>query len=48
VGSPYEPPEHPEIHLDTATLTAEQAAERIVETLERAGILGGPGTRGEV
>jgi bifunctional enzyme CysN/CysC len=47
VGSPYEPPEHPEIHLDTATLTAEQAAERIVETLERAGILGRPGTRGE-
>jgi bifunctional enzyme CysN/CysC len=39
VGSPYEPPEHPELHVDTGALTAEQAAERIVETLERAGRL---------
>jgi bifunctional enzyme CysN/CysC len=46
VGSPYEPPEHPELHVDTNTLTPEQAAERIVETLERGGRLGGPGARG--
>jgi len=34
VDSPYEPPEAPEIRVDTAAMTAEQAAERIVEWLE--------------
>ncbi len=34
VDSPYEPPETPEIRVDTAAMTAEQAAERIVEWLE--------------
>ncbi|MGD9603858.1 MAG: sulfate adenylyltransferase subunit CysN [Gammaproteobacteria bacterium] len=33
IDSPYEPPEAPEIRIDTATLTAEQAAETIVDWL---------------
>jgi bifunctional enzyme CysN/CysC len=39
VDSPYEPPEHPEIRIDTTQLSAEDAAERIVAWLEG----GGPG-----
>ncbi len=31
IDSPYESPEHPEIHIDTTTLSPEQAAEMIVE-----------------
>ena len=31
IDSPYEPPENPEITVDTTTMTAEQAAELIVE-----------------
>jgi bifunctional enzyme CysN/CysC len=34
IDSPYEPPEAPEIHIDTTKLSAEQAADRIVEELE--------------
>jgi bifunctional enzyme CysN/CysC len=34
VDSPYEPPEHPEIRLDTTALTPADAAERIVDWLE--------------
>jgi bifunctional enzyme CysN/CysC len=30
IDSPYEPPEHPEIRIDTTTLSSEEAAERIV------------------
>ena len=33
IDSPYEPPEHPEIHIDTTRLTPEQAADAIVERL---------------
>ena len=33
IDSPYEPPEEPEIHIDTFTLSAEQAADAIVEKL---------------
>ncbi len=33
IDSPYEPPEHPEIRIDTATTTPEQAAELIVASL---------------
>ena len=33
IDSPYEPPEHPEIRIDTAAMTPEQAAEHIVEHL---------------
>jgi bifunctional enzyme CysN/CysC len=33
IDSPYEPPEHAEIHVDTTELSAEEAAELIVEKL---------------
>lgn len=33
IDSPYEPPEHPEMRIDTTKFTAEQAADRIVEEL---------------
>ena len=33
IDSPYEPPEKPEIHIDTLALSAEQAADTIVEEL---------------
>jgi bifunctional enzyme CysN/CysC len=33
IDSPYEPPEKPEVHVDTLKLTAEQAADLIVERL---------------
>jgi bifunctional enzyme CysN/CysC len=33
IDSPYEPPEHAEIHIDTTELSADQAAELIVEKL---------------
>ena len=39
IDSPYEAPENPELRLDTTQLDAEQAAERIVEHLEKAGLL---------
>jgi bifunctional enzyme CysN/CysC len=33
IDSPYEPPEAPEIHIDTTAMTAEQAADQIIEAL---------------
>ncbi len=39
IDSPYEAPERAEIHIDTTQLTPEQAAERIVEHIARAGAL---------
>jgi bifunctional enzyme CysN/CysC len=33
IDSPYEPPEAPEIHIDTTALSADEAAARIVEAL---------------
>ena len=39
IDSPYEPPEHPEIHLHTATLSAEDAADRIIDQIRKAGII---------
>jgi len=39
IDSPYEAPVEPEIHLDTATLSSEQAAERVLEELQRRGIV---------
>ncbi|WP_337186446.1 adenylyl-sulfate kinase, partial [Phenylobacterium sp.] len=36
IDSPYEPPEHPEIHIDTTTLPPEDAAQRIFQWLEGA------------
>jgi bifunctional enzyme CysN/CysC len=39
IDSPYEPPERPEIRLDTVSSSADEATRRIVELLERTGIL---------
>jgi bifunctional enzyme CysN/CysC len=39
LDSPYEEPESPEIRIDTASLSAEDAAERIVSHLQRLGML---------
>ena len=33
IDSPYEPPEHPEIRIDTSQITPEQAADLIIERL---------------
>jgi len=33
IDSPYEPPEAPDIHIDAAATSAEDAADRIVESL---------------
>ncbi len=40
IDSPYEPPENPEILVDTSAMSAEQAAEKIITELRRKGILG--------
>ena len=39
ISSPYEAPEHPDIKIDTATMSAEDAASEIVKLLERKGRL---------
>ncbi len=39
IDSPYEEPEAPEIRIDTSAMGAEAAAERIVATLKRLGLL---------
>ncbi|MGH8261912.1 MAG: adenylyl-sulfate kinase, partial [Steroidobacteraceae bacterium] len=39
IDSPYEPPENPEIHIDTMHMSAEDAARTIISALERATIL---------
>ena len=41
IDSPYEPPEQAELRIDTTSLTAEQAAERVIEKLAEAGKLHG-------
>jgi bifunctional enzyme CysN/CysC len=41
ISSPYEAPEHPELHIDTTKLTPEGAAELIVAQLEARGLLAG-------
>ncbi len=40
IDSPYEPPENPEIYIDTAAAPAEESASAIVEQLRMAGVLG--------
>jgi bifunctional enzyme CysN/CysC len=37
IDSPYEPPEHPELRLDTTTLTPEEAAYAVLARLEQMG-----------
>jgi bifunctional enzyme CysN/CysC len=39
LDSPYEPPEHPEVHLETVTMSVEEATRRVGELLEEKGIL---------
>ena len=41
IDSPYEPPESPEVHVDTASLPPEVAADRVIEQLRAQGILAG-------
>jgi bifunctional enzyme CysN/CysC len=40
IDSPYEPPEHPELRLDTGAATAEEAAAQVIAYLHKAGVLG--------
>ena len=39
IDSPYEPPEHPEVHVDTATMAPEDAADAVIAALRERGIL---------
>ncbi len=39
IDSPYEPPEGPEIHIDTTAATPEEAAAMIIDELRRRGII---------
>lgn len=39
IDDPYEPPEAPEVHLDTTKLSPEESARKIVEYLVREGFL---------
>lgn len=41
VDSRYEPPAHPEIHIDTTASSVEDAADRIIDHLRLAGVLPG-------
>ena len=41
IDSPYEEPEAPEIHLDTAALGAEESANQVLATLRRMEIISG-------
>ena len=43
IDSPYEPPEDPEIRLDTTVLSAAQAAAHVLGHLEEAGVIARPG-----
>jgi len=40
IDSPYEPPEEPEIRIDTLTLSAEEAAQRVIDHLESRKMIG--------
>lgn len=42
IDSPYEQPEHPEIHLQTVLVSPEEAAEQILKTLRDGGMLQAP------
>lgn len=39
IDSPYEPPEHAEITIDTSTLAADKAADVIVQWLVKHGMV---------
>ncbi|WP_425259616.1 sulfate adenylyltransferase subunit CysN [Rubrivivax sp. RP6-9] len=40
IDSPYEAPEAPELRIDTTELTAERAADRVIELLRQRGLIG--------
>jgi bifunctional enzyme CysN/CysC len=40
IDSPYEEPQHPDLHLETATRTAEEAADLVVARLLAVGTTG--------
>ena len=40
IDSPYEAPENPEIRVDTAEMSAEAAADAILQRLKSSGVLG--------
>lgn len=46
LSAPYEVPSHPDLRLDTATLSVQQALDLLVAMLETAGILPSPGEDG--
>ena len=39
ISAPYEEPEQPEIRIDTTRLSAEQAADVVIEQLLRSGVV---------
>jgi bifunctional enzyme CysN/CysC len=39
IGADYEPPEDPELHLDMASLSVEEAAEQVLEALAARGLV---------
>jgi bifunctional enzyme CysN/CysC len=39
IDSPYEPPERPEIRIDTTNVSVVEATESVIEMLERGGLL---------
>jgi len=45
IDSPYEPPEHPELTIDTTTVTAELAADRVIAYLRERGFVRVPDQR---
>jgi len=40
LDSPYEPPETPELHIHTADISADEAAEKVIDELVKRGLLG--------
>jgi len=39
IDSPYEPPEAPEVRIDTSSISAEDAADQVIDALRTAGLL---------
>jgi bifunctional enzyme CysN/CysC len=46
IGSPYEAPEQPDLHIDTTTTPPDRAAQIIIHHLRTTGVLGEPFDRG--
>jgi bifunctional enzyme CysN/CysC len=42
IDSAYEPPEHPEVRVDTSAISAEEAAEAVIAAYERASLADAP------